>query len=64
MPITPRDALFLRKPRVPFVDEARPQAQTGVRQHFGQDDVALRQLGHEAKAASSGRTQVGSNSCR
>jgi hypothetical protein len=26
--------------------------------------VPLGQLGHEAKAASSGRTQVGSNSCR
>jgi hypothetical protein len=33
------DALSFREPRVPFVDEAAPQAQTGVRQHLGQDGV-------------------------
>src|SRR5450631_2612101 len=32
---------------MPFVDDAPPQAQTVVRQHFGQDDVALGSLAME-----------------
>jgi hypothetical protein len=46
---------------VPFVDEDRLQAQTG-RQAASGLMVPLGQLGHEAKAASSGRTQVGGHS--
>jgi hypothetical protein len=56
------DALILREPRVPFVDEGRPKAQTeasGIRALTG----PLGQLGHEAKAASSDRTPVGSHRC-
>ena len=36
----PRDELFLRQPMVPFVDEARSQAQTGGRWHPGADGAA------------------------
>jgi hypothetical protein len=46
---------------VTFVDEARAKAQTGaggIRALM----VSLGQLGHEAKATSSGRTQVGGHS--
>jgi hypothetical protein len=43
--------------RMPFVDVARPQAQTGGRRHPG-TMVPLGQLGHEAKAANSCRTQA------
>jgi hypothetical protein len=31
---------ILSEPRLPFVDEARPQAQTGGRRHLGKDHVA------------------------
>jgi hypothetical protein len=40
VPITPRDALFLKEPRVPFVDEGRPQAQTGKQAASGTDGAA------------------------
>ena len=55
--------LILREPKVPFVDEASAEAQTGGRRRLSEDDAAG-QLGHEAKAAITGRTQVSSDSGR
>jgi hypothetical protein len=34
------DLAYLGKPMVPFVDEARPQAQTGGKRHPGTDGAA------------------------
>jgi hypothetical protein len=34
------DALILREPMGPFIDEARPQVQTGGRWHLGTDGAA------------------------
>ena len=57
MPITPRDALFLNEPRVPFVDEGRPKPRLVSRRHPALMGP-LRQLGHEARATSSGRRRL------
>jgi hypothetical protein len=53
--------LFHTGPMVPFDDLARPQAQTGRRRHPARM-MSPGQLGHEAKAASTDRTQIGSDS--
>jgi hypothetical protein len=46
-----------------FVDEALPQAQTGDSGIWA-GMMLLRQLGHGARTASKGRTQVSRNSSR
>ena len=51
----------LGRPMGSFVDEALPKAQTGGRCHPSRNDVAGAS-GHGARAASSGRTQVGGHS--